>query len=32
MEPDTGLDVLLDLNGYIVDQGLGYWVKVEAWR
>jgi hypothetical protein len=22
MEPDTGLDTLLDLNGYIVDQDL----------
>lgn len=32
MKPDTGLDALLDLNGYIIDQELGCWVKVEAWR
>jgi hypothetical protein len=32
MRPDTGLEALLDLNGYIVDQDLGYWIKVEAWR
>ena len=32
MESDKGLEALLDLNGYIVDQELGCWVKVEAWR
>jgi len=27
---DTGLDTLLDLDGYIIDQDGGYWVKIEA--
>jgi hypothetical protein len=27
---DTGLDALLDLDGYIIDQDGGYWVKIEA--
>jgi hypothetical protein len=29
---DPGIETLLDLNGYIIDQGGGYWVKVDAWR
>ncbi|WP_413437611.1 hypothetical protein ACFDAU_14500 [Sulfuriferula sp. GW1] len=32
MQADTGLETLLDLNGYTIDQEGGYWVKVEAWR
>ena len=32
MQADTGLETLLDLNGYTLDQEGGYWVKVEAWR
>ena len=31
MQADTGLESLLDLNGYTIDQEGGYWVKVEAW-
>jgi len=27
---DIGLDALLDLDGYIIDQDGGYWVKIEA--
>ena len=27
---DTGLDALLDLDGYIIDQDGGYWVKIES--
>lgn len=27
-----GLGTLLDLNGQIIDQGNGYWIKIEAWR
>jgi hypothetical protein len=30
MSRDTGLDTLLDLDGNILDQGDGYWVKIEA--
>jgi hypothetical protein len=30
MPRDTGLDTLLDLDGTIIDQGGGYWVKIEA--
>jgi hypothetical protein len=32
MAEPFGLDTLLDLHGYIIDQGGGYWVKIEAWR
>ena len=32
MRADPGLETLLDLNGYTIDQEGGYWVKVEAWR
>lgn len=32
MSNDLGLGTLLDLNGYIADQGGGYWVKVDAWQ
>lgn len=27
---DTGLDTLLDLDGNIIDQGCGYWAKIEV--
>lgn len=27
-----GLEVLLELHGSIIDQGSGYWIKIEAWR
>ncbi len=30
MARDEGLDTLLDLDGYIADQGDGYWIKVDA--
>lgn len=32
MQSDTGLEALLDLDGYIIAQDLGCWVKVGAWR
>lgn len=30
MSRDTGLDTLLDLDGSIIDQEEGYWIKIEA--
>lgn len=30
MKPEIGLDELLYLNDTIIDQGDGYWVKIEA--
>lgn len=30
MPRDTGLDTLLDLDGTIIDQGGGYWVKIDV--
>lgn len=32
MRRDAGIDTLLDLDGSILDQGNGYWIKLEAWR
>lgn len=32
MHRDTGLDTLLEMDGYILDQGEGYWIKIEAKR
>lgn len=32
MGKDTGLDTLLEMDGYILDQGDGFWVKIEARR
>lgn len=29
---DHGLATLLDLDGSVIDQGDGYWIKIEAWR
>jgi len=31
MFDDSGIRNLLDLAGSIVDQGNGYWIKIEAW-
>ena len=31
MAETSGLQSLLDLAGSIIDQGDGYWVKIEAW-
>lgn len=30
MSRDAGLDTLLDLDGSILDQGDGYWIKIEV--
>ena len=30
--PDAGLDTLLDLDGSILEQEGGYWIKIEARR
>lgn len=32
MRDDSGIVNLLDLHDQIIDQGSGYWVKIEAWR
>jgi Family of unknown function (DUF6516) len=32
LKRDTAIDALLDLHGSIIDQGAGYWIKLEAWR
>ena len=32
MIDDPGLETLLDLSDSIIDQGNGYWIKIEAWR
>jgi hypothetical protein len=32
MRRDHGIDTLLDLHGQVIDQGHGYWLKIEAWR
>jgi predicted transcriptional regulator len=29
---DPGISNLLDLHGQVLDQGDGYWIKIEAWR
>lgn len=29
---DLGLEVLLEIDGSIIDKGSGYWIKIEAWR
>ena len=31
MREDSGLQNLLDLAGSVIDQGDGYWIKIEAW-
>jgi hypothetical protein len=32
MRGDYGIETLLDLDGQIIHQGGGYWIKIEAWR
>ncbi|MDD5295553.1 MAG: DUF6516 family protein [Rhodocyclaceae bacterium] len=32
MSDASGIGTLLDLHDQIIDQGGGYWVKIEAWR
>ncbi len=32
MNEDPGIETLLDLHDQIIDQGGGYWIKIEAWR
>jgi hypothetical protein len=32
MRRDWGLQTLIDLDGQIIDQGGGYWVKIQAWE
>jgi len=32
MGSDVGLSTLLDMHEMVVDQGDGYWVKIEAWQ
>lgn len=32
MRDELGLERLLDFDGSIVDQGFGYWIKIESWR
>lgn len=29
---DPGIETLLELHDQIIDQGGGYWIKIEAWR
>ncbi len=32
MRDDPGIETLIDLHDQIIDQGDGYWIKIEAWR
>ena len=32
MRKNTGVETLLDLHDQIIDQGDGYWIKIEAWQ
>jgi hypothetical protein len=32
MKRDPAIDTLLDLHDSVLDQGGGYWIKIEAWR
>lgn len=32
MDKDHGIETLLDLHDQVIDQGKGYWLKIEAWR
>lgn len=29
---DPGITTLVDLHDQVIDQGNGYWIKIEAWR
>ncbi len=31
MKSAPAIDILLDLHGSILDQGGGYWIKIDAW-
>ena len=31
MNIDSALVTLLDLHGSVLDQGGGYWIKIDAW-
>ena len=31
-DASPGLQYLLDLSGEILDQGDGYWIKIDAWE
>ena len=31
MQRDSGIETLLDLHEQIIDQGQGYWIKIEAY-
>lgn len=31
MYEDPGIATLIDLHEQVIDQGGGYWVKIEAW-
>lgn len=32
MREDPGIATLLELHDQVIDQGQGYWVRIEAWR
>ena len=32
MHEDPGITTLLELHNQVIDQGNGYWIKIEAWR
>lgn len=32
MHRDPGIETLLDLHDQVIDQGNGYWLKIEAWQ
>lgn len=32
MHEDPGISTLVELHDQIIDQGNGYWIKIEAWR
>ena len=32
MQEDPGIATLVELHDQIIDQGNGYWIKIEAWR
>jgi hypothetical protein len=32
MREDSGIATVIELNEQIIDQGNGFWVKIEAWR
>jgi hypothetical protein len=32
MDRDAAIETLLDLDGTVLDQEKGYWIKIDAWR